>query len=78
VSGTKPERLHGLIKCVVHAGPSVMQQDDDTQNSENIWHRNLLGLFLTVLLLIVGSFGLSMWELRHDQEMTTIGFSSRP
>jgi len=48
-----------------------------TSASENIWHRNLLGLFLTVLLLIVGGFGLSMWELRHDQEMTAIGIPSR-
>lgn len=55
-----------------------MQQDDESSSSENIWHRNLLGLFLTVLLLIVGGFGLSMWELRHDQEMSAIGTASRP
>jgi hypothetical protein len=76
VSGTKLERLHGLIKCVVHAA-NIMQQDDESSNSENIWHRSLLGLFLTVLLLIVGGFGLSMWELRHDQEMTAIGIPLR-
>lgn len=56
----------------------MRQDDDELSDSENIWHRNLLGLFLTVLLLIVGSFGLSMWELRHDQEITAIGISSRP
>ena len=58
-----------------------MRRDDsfESGDSENIWHRSLLGLFLTALLLIVGGFGLSMWELRHDQEMTTaIGFSSKP
>lgn len=52
---------------------SLMRRDDESSNTENIWHRGLLGLFLMVLLLIVGSFGLSMWELRHDQEITTIG-----
>jgi len=51
---------------------------DDSLETENIWHRSLLGLFLTVVLLIVGSFGLSMWELRHDQEMTAIDVSSGP
>lgn len=56
----------------------MRQDDDELSDSENIWHRNLLGLFLTVLLLIVGSFGLSMWELRHDQEITAIGIPSRP
>ncbi len=71
----KPDRRNGLIICVVRAA-RVMHQDDETQNSENIWQRSLLGLFLTVLLLIVGGFGLSMWELRHDQEMTS--FSVRP
>jgi hypothetical protein len=56
-----------------------MRQDDElldtgeSEDSENIWHRSLLGLFLTVLLLIVGGFGLSMWELRHDQEITMMG-----
>jgi len=57
-----------------------MRQDDslDSGESENVWHRSLLGMFLTVLLLIVGGFGLSMWELRHDQEMTAIGDVSRP
>ena len=54
-----------------------MQQDDDYVDTENVWHRSLLGLFLTVLLLIVGGFGLSMWELRHDQEMTAIGIPLR-
>jgi len=51
---------------------------DDSLETENIWHRSLLGLFLTVVLLIVGSFGLSMWELRQDQEMTAIDVSSGP
>ena len=55
-----------------------MQQEDDSPETENIWHRSLLGLFLTALLLIVGGFGLSMWELRHDQEITAIGTPSRP
>jgi hypothetical protein len=55
-----------------------MQQDDETQDSENIWHRSLLGMFLTVVLLIVGGFGLSMWELRHDQEMMNISTVSGP
>lgn len=75
VSGPKPDGHNSLIICVVHAA-DVMQQDDGTQDSENIWHRSLLGLFLTVLLLIVGGFGLSMWELRHDQEMMSL--SVRP
>ena len=54
-----------------------MQQEDDYVDTENVWHRSLLGLFLTVMLLIVGGFGLSMWELRHDQEMTTISVPAR-
>jgi hypothetical protein len=55
-----------------------MRQDDESLDTENIWHRSLLGLFLTVLLLVIGGFGLSMWELRHDQEMTSLDASSRP
>jgi len=54
-----------------------MQQDDDQSDREMIWHRSLLGLFLTSVLLIAGGFGLSMWELRHDQEMTTISVPTR-
>ena len=54
-----------------------MQQIDDHVDNENVWHRSLLGLFLTVMLLIVGGFGLSLWELRHDQEMSTISVPAR-